>query len=282
MLSHFTTSPRGPGQPSPVGCPSRIRTSVHGSKVRCPTTRRRGSGSARIGRVRVGCRWASALGGQRNGAEDGTRTRDPHLGKVMLYQLSHFRPRRDHRIVRWCREPESNWRHRDFQSRALPTELSRPDGQPGSAARRRAGEYHGPRGPFKASAGRRRDHFPLVSCIRRMTPGPLARGAGKRVLRPPPAPIPFVPRQNSTLTGQTPQLSVVQSKRAADSGSGASRVRSYFHRRKAIGPNATPGRRTSVQAGQLVRFGGIQGTLASELAQAIDPIDDWRVGRPQV
>ncbi len=26
-----------------------------------------------------------------NGAEDGTRTRDPHLGKVMLYQLSHFR-----------------------------------------------------------------------------------------------------------------------------------------------------------------------------------------------
>src|SRR5512144_387854 len=31
-----------------------------------------------------------------SGAEDGTRTRDPHLGKVMLYQLSHFRssPRR--------------------------------------------------------------------------------------------------------------------------------------------------------------------------------------------
>jgi hypothetical protein len=26
------------------------------------------------------------------GAEDGIRTRDPHLGKVMLYQLSHFRP----------------------------------------------------------------------------------------------------------------------------------------------------------------------------------------------
>jgi hypothetical protein len=34
-----TTSPR-----RQVGCPSRIRTSVHGSKVRCPTTRRRGSG----------------------------------------------------------------------------------------------------------------------------------------------------------------------------------------------------------------------------------------------
>ncbi len=29
-----------------AGCPARIRTSVHGSKVRCPTTRRRGTESA--------------------------------------------------------------------------------------------------------------------------------------------------------------------------------------------------------------------------------------------
>ncbi len=87
--------------------------------------------------------------GQENGAEDGTRTRDPHLGKVMLYQLSHFRSMTRPPTVRWCREPESNWRHRDFQSRALPTELSRPDGQPGSVARRRWREYHGPRTPFK-------------------------------------------------------------------------------------------------------------------------------------
>ena len=35
--------------------------------------------------------WRGLSAGQRNGAEDGTRTRDPHLGKVMLYQLSHFR-----------------------------------------------------------------------------------------------------------------------------------------------------------------------------------------------
>jgi hypothetical protein len=76
--------------------------------------------------------------GQENGAEDGTRTRDPHLGKVMLYQLSHFRSITRPPPKRWCREPESNWRHRDFQSRALPTELSRPDGQPGSVTRRRA------------------------------------------------------------------------------------------------------------------------------------------------
>src|SRR4051812_44017690 len=101
-------------QPSrKLGCPSRIRTSVHGSKVRCPTARRRGSGQR---------------GGI--GAEDGTRTRDPHLGKVMLYQLSHFRLQDPPTRLGWCREPDSNWRHRDFQSRALPTELSRPDGQP--------------------------------------------------------------------------------------------------------------------------------------------------------
>src|SRR5262249_15010779 len=30
-------------------------------------------------------------GVRRCGADDGTRTRDPHLGKVMLYQLSHVR-----------------------------------------------------------------------------------------------------------------------------------------------------------------------------------------------
>ena len=63
---------------------------------------------------------------QGSGAEDGTRTRDPHLGKVMLYQLSHFRSI-NHASHLWCREPGSNWRHRDFQSRALPTELSRPE-----------------------------------------------------------------------------------------------------------------------------------------------------------
>jgi len=27
----------------------------------------------------------------RRGADDGIRTRDPHLGKVVLYQLSHVR-----------------------------------------------------------------------------------------------------------------------------------------------------------------------------------------------
>ena len=31
------------------------------------------------------------LDSPKNRADDGTRTRDPHLGKVMLYQLSHIR-----------------------------------------------------------------------------------------------------------------------------------------------------------------------------------------------
>ena len=53
-------------------------------------------------------------------AIDGTRTRDPNLGKVVLHQLSHYR------ICNFlkCPEPESNQRHMDFQSIALPTELS--------------------------------------------------------------------------------------------------------------------------------------------------------------
>ena len=101
-----------------------------------------------------------AVPGQRNGAEDGTRTRDPHLGKVMLYQLSHFRS-----MTRppgwWCREPESNWRHRDFQSRALPTELSRPDGQPGLVARRRPENTTGPESPTRRGAGPRRSASPV-------------------------------------------------------------------------------------------------------------------------
>jgi hypothetical protein len=31
------------------------------------------------------------MGSTASGADDGIRTRDPHLGKVMLYQLSHVR-----------------------------------------------------------------------------------------------------------------------------------------------------------------------------------------------
>ncbi len=51
----------------------------------------------------------------RFGASDEARTRYLHLGKVALYQMSYTR--------KWCPGPESNQRHADFQSAALPTEL---------------------------------------------------------------------------------------------------------------------------------------------------------------
>ena len=52
------------------------------------------------------------------GADDEARTRYLHLGKVALYRMSYIR-------IFWCLRPESNQRHADFQSAALPTELQR-------------------------------------------------------------------------------------------------------------------------------------------------------------
>ena len=54
---------------------------------------------------------------QKNGADDEARTRYLDLGKVALYQMSYIRL--------WCLRAESNHRHGDFQSPALPTELQR-------------------------------------------------------------------------------------------------------------------------------------------------------------
>ena len=51
------------------------------------------------------------------GAGDEARTRYLHLGKVALYQMSYTRI--------WCLRSESNQRHADFQSAALPAELRR-------------------------------------------------------------------------------------------------------------------------------------------------------------
>ena len=53
------------------------------------------------------------------GAGDEARTRYLHLGKVALYRMSYTR------ILKWCLRSESNQRHADFQSAALPTELQR-------------------------------------------------------------------------------------------------------------------------------------------------------------
>ncbi len=63
----------------------------------------------------------------RFGASDEARTRYLHLGKVALYQMSYTRiwvPRRES-CGGWCLRSESNQRHEDFQSSALPTELQR-------------------------------------------------------------------------------------------------------------------------------------------------------------
>ena len=92
------------------GCPSRIRTSVHGSKVRCPTTRRRGSASSRTkkwsGRRDSNPRpspWqGDALPTEplpparfrppNGGAESQNRTGDTAIFSRVLYQLSYLGP----------------------------------------------------------------------------------------------------------------------------------------------------------------------------------------------
>ena len=56
------------------------------------------------------------------GAGDEARTRYLHLGKVALYQMSYTRITA--KAGMWCLRSESNQRHGDFQSPALPTELS--------------------------------------------------------------------------------------------------------------------------------------------------------------
>ena len=57
------------------------------------------------------------------GAGDEARTRYLHLGKVALYRMSYTRIS----VLKepWCLRSESNQRHVDFQSTALPTELQR-------------------------------------------------------------------------------------------------------------------------------------------------------------
>ena len=64
--------------------------------------------------------------GMHVGAGDEARTRYLHLGKVALYRMSYTR--------KWCLRPELNWRHADFQSAALPTELPRRIKEPSQTA----------------------------------------------------------------------------------------------------------------------------------------------------
>ncbi len=70
----------------------------------------------------------SAILNHLSGRWDSNPRPSPWQGDVL--PLNHAR--RASRSGRECREPGSNWRHRNFQSRALPTELSRPVNVPRS------------------------------------------------------------------------------------------------------------------------------------------------------
>ena len=87
------------------------------------------------------CDWWSYFSANRFGAGNETRTRDPDLGKVVLYQLSYSRlifvfhvaallqPESLRLVVLlhseqiWSGKRDSNSRPRPWQGRALPTEL---------------------------------------------------------------------------------------------------------------------------------------------------------------
>ena len=95
-----------------IGCPSRIRTSAIGSKVRCPTARRRGSGAGPCARSRE--EWSGRRDSNPRpspwqgdalpteplplddrpgyGAESQIRTGDTAIFSRVLYQLSYLGP----------------------------------------------------------------------------------------------------------------------------------------------------------------------------------------------
>ena len=71
-------------------------------------------------------RYQSAIRNHQSGRWDSNPRPSPWQGDVLpLYYA-----RRWPGFQAECREPGSDWRHRNFQSRALPTELSRPGNFP--------------------------------------------------------------------------------------------------------------------------------------------------------
>ena len=70
------------------------------------------------------------------GAGNEIRTRDPRLGKAVLYRWAIP-------ACTWCLRTESNCRHTDFQSVALPTELPRHEWRPRSDLNWRSSPWQG-------------------------------------------------------------------------------------------------------------------------------------------
>ena len=135
------------------GCPSRIRTSPNGSKVRCPTTRRRGSEIVIVAQslaaspgLKVICR-AKKWSGRRDsnprpspwqgdalpteplpldvattrngGAESQNRTGDTAIFSRVLYQLSYLGPMAN-RLAARRRAEDYHARLKPFKAKAMP------------------------------------------------------------------------------------------------------------------------------------------------------------------
>ena len=110
-------------------------------------------------------------------------SKNPRFSRILRYLLE-FAGRSGMRV--WCPGPESNQRHADFQSAALPTELpGRPDGETPANRRlprssRFIGERNGAVQPFRHRAGhaaatRRNRRGRLSRAPRRHAPEPLEK-----------------------------------------------------------------------------------------------------------
>jgi hypothetical protein len=185
VLNHFTTSPRGAASRAAwsLARPLFSLAAPRGFEPRFTDPKSAvlplDEGAAALSRG------ARPLAGQRNGAEDGTRTRDPHLGKVMLYQLSHFRS--------MSRPPdggaESQIRTGDtaiFSRVLYQLSYLGPMANQALAARRRVGGYHALERALKATETTQGGIRPAESEASERCGG-VSRGRPARRHRRPPA-----------------------------------------------------------------------------------------------
>ena len=119
----------------------------------------------------------AAVRERRNGAEDGTRTRDPHLGKVMLYQLSHFRSKDPSTPVGGAESQDRTGDTAIFSRVLYQLSYLGPMANQPSAARRRVERYHGP--PETINDRPRSSPTPARPAPRRLTPGAAPRRSAR-------------------------------------------------------------------------------------------------------